>query len=127
MFTNARAKLELDLPENFASDCADAFYENLWAMIPAARTMFRNEKHMRSMFATTLSVILKDANDPNHLRRQLHNLGLRHRYFGIQPIHIKIGRQAFVDAVNEAAPELPKSDCQFFAKAYDEIADAMSI
>ncbi len=116
---------ELNLPESFPRDCASAFYQELFEMIPMAEQMFRSEAHMQSMFATALSVIAKDANDLEHLNQQLRSLGRRHRDLGILPIHLKIGRQAFLNAVDRSVPEISDKDRLFFENAFDAMAATM--
>lgn len=64
-----------DLPENFSENCARAFFEELFRLIPYAREMFKDEIAQHRMFATTMSVILKQASDPDLLDEQLRQLG----------------------------------------------------
>jgi hemoglobin-like flavoprotein len=126
IFTEQRTSLELPLPEAFADECAAAFYDELFRLIPAAKTMFRSEAHMQRMFGIAISVILREADDPRHLKDQLRRLGVRHRHFGILPIHLKIGRQTFLNAVDRSAPNLHEPGRKFFERAFDGIADAMT-
>ncbi|MEK9752875.1 MAG: globin [Rhodospirillaceae bacterium] len=116
---------KLALPATFPRDRAHAFYDELFRLIPMAEQMFRSEEHMQRMFTTALSVMLKDAGDLEMLRIQLRHLGARHRNFGILPLHIKVGRQAFLNAVDQAAPSISEHDRAFFESAFDQMADAM--
>jgi hypothetical protein len=44
---------------------------------------------------------------------------------GVLPIHMKIGRQAFLSAVESAAPGIEDPQRQFFETSYDNMAAAM--
>ena len=125
MLSAQRSTVEFDLPVTFTADCSDAFYDELFRLIPAARSMFRSATHMKRMFSIALSLMLKEANNPEHLKLQLRHLGERHRNLGILPLHIKIGRQAFLNAVGRAAPKISGSERKFFEHAYDEITKEM--
>jgi hemoglobin-like flavoprotein len=91
-----------------------------------AEQLFRSEEHMQRMFTTALSVMLRDSGNPEKIRSELRHLGERHRNFGILPIHLKIGRQAFLSAVEQAAPGLSDQERAFFETAFDELSAAMS-
>ena len=116
----------LALPETFPRDCAHAFYAELFRLIPMAEQMFRSEEHMQRMFTTALSVMLRDSGNPDKIKTELRHLGERHRNFGVLPIHLKIGRQAFLSAVEQAAPGLSDHERAFFESAFDELSAAMS-
>jgi hemoglobin-like flavoprotein len=118
---HAKIRVSRDL----SARLCNAFYDELFRLIPMAEQMFRSEEHMQQMFTTALSVMLKDSSDPEMLRIQLRYLGARHRNFGILPLHIKVGRQAFLNAVDQAAPSTSEHDRAFFESAFDQMADAM--
>jgi hemoglobin-like flavoprotein len=115
----------MNLPADFHEKCTSVFYEELFNLIPAARELFSGLTQKHSIFSIAMLAILGDAKDPDALRQQLRQLGKRHHAFGILPLHIKVGRQAFSTAVQKAAPDLTDGDLAFFETAYDELAAAM--
>lgn len=116
----------LEFDEDFSERCASAFYEELFALIPGARDMFVDPVQQRQMFAVMLRTITSQADDQPVLRDTLINLGKMHREIGVQSLHLKIARAAFLGAVESAEPELTDEERSFFANSYDLIMAAMN-
>jgi len=115
----------MNLPADFHEKCTTFFYDELFSLIPAARELFSGLAQKHRMFSIAMMAILNEAKDPDALRLHLRQLGKRHHAFGILPLHIKVGRQAFSTAVQKAAPEITEGELRFFETAYDELAAAM--
>lgn len=115
----------LQFDDGFETRCAEAFYENLLKLMPMARDMFRDPVRQRSMFAVMLKLIMKLADNRKELGQALEKLGLKHRELGIQSLHLKVGRKAFLNAVESAAPDISDDECAFFERTYDQMVVAM--
>ncbi len=116
----------IDLDEAFSNRCADYFYEELFQLVPGAEEMFGNRDQQRAMFATLLSTIATQAANPDLLGETLKATGLRHRELGVQSLHLKMGKLAFMKAVERADPDLSDQARKFFEDAYDGIMTAMA-
>lgn len=110
---------------NFNMRCTDAFYTELIELIPGSEIMFHDPAHQRVMFATLLSVITRQATDRKALDQTLKNLGRKHQEMGVNFVHLKIARAAFLRAVETAAPDLTEAERRFFENSYAAIVDAM--
>lgn len=110
---------------NFNMRCTDAFYAQLIELIPGSKAMFHDPERQRIMFATLLSVITRQAADRKALETTLKNLGRKHQEMGVNFVHLKIARSAFLKAVETAAPDLTEAERGFFENSYEALLDAM--
>lgn len=109
----------------FNGRCADYFYRELFELIPGSREMFSEPERQRVMFATLLSVITRQAANRSALDTTLRNLGRKHQEMGVNFVHLKIARDAFLKAVEMAAPDLTDAERGFFESSYEALLDSM--
>jgi len=109
----------------FGTRCANAFYKRLFNLIPGSEEMFGDRRHQHIMFAKILAVITAQASEPDALAETLEELGAKHREMGVLSLHLKVARQAFLGAVEEAEPDITEKELSFFSNAYDAVLAAM--
>jgi len=124
--TRRALRLKLDATPNFSDRCVEAFYARLFETVPGALPLFTRPESQHRMFALTIDLVVRDIQDPDKLAREMAALGRRHREKGIQPLHLKVGRDAFIGAVQTACPALGQAELQLFAEVYDQMVDAMT-
>lgn len=110
----------------FQQTCLEAFYSRLFAAVPGALPLFTHPERQHRMFALMLDLMVRDIADPAALAREMAALGRKHREKGIQPLHLKAGREAFISAVQTACPALTAKEVAIFADLFDQMTDAMA-
>lgn len=120
----ARRKIEAE--SDFGRRCAEAFYTDLFATLPGARELFTDPRRAQRMFGLMVDLLTATIGDEDALNAQLDTLGHRHRMLGIQPMHLRIGRRAFLEAVSRTCPSLTEEEIQLFGFMFDRMTDAMN-
>lgn len=110
----------------FKQTCLEAFYSRLFAAVPGALPLFTHPERQHRMFALVLDLMIRDITDSQALAREMAALGQKHREKGIQPLHLKAGREAFIAAVQTGCPALTSQEVAIFADLYDQMTDAMA-
>jgi DNA-binding winged helix-turn-helix (wHTH) protein/hemoglobin-like flavoprotein len=105
------------------------FYELLFARHPSTRALFtRSEPTVqRRMFGETLVALAEHADDEGWLDAHMTALGRRHAEYGVEDAMYAWVREAFLDAVREAAGRegLPALVERAWAHTYDAVAAKM--
>ncbi len=116
----------LSFSSDFAPACAEVFFKELFRLVPGSPELFSDPQQQKVMFATMLDLMMQNADNSETLKTTLQDLGRRHRELGVQSMHLKIGKAAFMRGIAAAAPDLTDQEEEFFSNAYDKILAAMS-
>ena len=112
---------ELELP------AAGHFYENLFAVAPELRAMFRDDLEGQGMrFVTALTTIADALDDPDALAAEIDGLARAHAGVGVRPEHFQAMGAALLVTLGETLG--PAFDARLQAAwraAYDHVAAEM--
>ena len=117
------AQLEL-VPEAAAA----IFYARLFAIDPAASTLFAaaDMRSQRQKLMLTLTEIVRDLDDLEHLQTRLEELGRRHIAYGVKPEHYSTVGDALIWMLAKMlAPDFNKETEAAWAAAYEVISKGM--
>jgi hemoglobin-like flavoprotein len=106
---------------------AQAFYERLFHLAPAARALFQEDIGMqREKFAQTLATVIAYLDDPQALAPELRRLGARHVSYGAEAAHYALVGEALLDTLAMAAPDgLDRRARTAWQRLYSWIASEM--
>ena len=121
----AAIRQKIEAQTDFNDRCITVFYDNLFETVPGAKALFKNQARQRSMFQTMLQVMIRDIADQEALDRHIEQLGKKHREKGVQSVHIKMGRSAFLNGIAAGCPSLSEDEIGFFSALYDKMALTM--
>lgn len=79
-----------------AARLVDVLYEELFSAEPQLRILFEgpmDEQHIK--LADAITYVIEHLDDPAGLVRELHELGRRHRDYGVKPHHFEAMERAF--------------------------------
>jgi hemoglobin-like flavoprotein len=99
----------------------DKFYEVLFERMPSLETLFGDKKKQECMFIVVLQTISDNANGDIMVSDYLKVLGEKHKAFGLRPVHMEMGRQAFEQAIVAGGINLNSADGQFYMESYDTL------
>lgn len=108
-------------------DASSVFYENLFAIAPDLRALFRDDLAGQGMrFMTTLTTIAAALDDPEARARQIGALAQAHARLGIAPAHFEPMGSALLVTLGETlgAAFTPPLQ-QAWRAAYESIAAEM--
>ena len=103
------------------------FYRRLFALAPASRALFPDEMSaQRKKLMQALGFIVDHLADPEPLRAQLRNLGIRHVAYGAQPEHYALVRLALMETLGEVFGDaFDEPTRAAWTYAYDQIESVM--
>jgi hemoglobin-like flavoprotein len=106
---------------------SEVFYENLFAIAPELRSMFRDDLAGQGMrFMTTLSTIAAVLDNPEARAAQIGALAKGHAQLGIEPAHFApMGSALLVTLGETLGPAFTPQLQQAWREAYDTIAAEM--
>lgn len=103
----------------------ETFYSYLFNQIPGAKTMFRHIESQQQMFRIALKTVMQNKDDDDMLWSFIAKLGLKHKDFGVQRVHMEIGRDAFLEAMKAGDPNLSKQDLKRLLLIFDKLKNSM--
>lgn len=119
-------RLKLDAIPDFSNRFVEAFYTRFFQAAPSALPLFTKPASQHRMFASAIDRLVQQITEPERLEAEVVALGRRHRGKGVQPLHLELGRDAFIAAIRVAAPAIDPTELQLFAEIYDRMVDAMT-
>lgn len=104
-----------------------AFYENLFAIAPDMRPLFRGDINDQGMrFMSTLATIAEMLDEPDALDRQLDGLARAHATLGVRERHFApMGAALMVTLGETLGPEFTDDLQAAWRSAYDHISREM--
>ena len=89
-------------PERFAP----RFYERLFTLAPAVRSLFPDDlRHQQQKLTQALVVLVRGLDQPQVLEPVLRQLGARHAGYGAQAGHYAVVGEALIETLDELAGE----------------------
>lgn len=106
---------------------AERFYENLFAMAPEMRSMFRDDLGGQGMrFITTLSAIVSILDEDREAGKAAEALARAHAGLGVRPEHYPpLGNALMVTLGETLGPDFTPERQRSWRAAYDEVAARM--
>jgi nitric oxide dioxygenase len=104
-----------------------AFYDNLFAIAPELRGLFRGDMDTQGMrFMSTLATIADMLEDPDALGSELDDLATAHARVGVRPEHFAPMGEALMATLGETlGPDFAADERAAWRAAYDHFAAEM--
>ena len=79
------------------------FYQRLFELDPSLRSLFHNDlKVQQAKFLDTLNFIIEELDSSRNIAEPVQQLGLRHRYYGVQDAHYQTVAVALIWALEQS-------------------------
>lgn len=104
-----------------------AFYENLFAMDPALRALFKGDLDAQgAMFVSALGLAVAGLEDATSGERPLRDLGVRHSAYGVTDAHFATFREALVQTLRgQVGAAFTEAHAAAWRVAFDRIGVVM--
>jgi hemoglobin-like flavoprotein len=108
-------------------EVAADFYRRLFDRLPDLRVLFADDlSDQRQKFFATLTEIASSLRDLSRVVEPAHDLGSRHRTYGVQPSHYAIVGEVLVDTLAQAlGDEFTDEHRAAWTRGYDLVAELM--
>ena len=123
----AEIETSLDRLAPVLLDVAAEFYERLFAHAPEIRELFTEDlAKQRAVFRSELGMIVLSIRDHETFLRQLHDLGARHRGYGVRAGHYRSAGPHLIAALAAASGDTwtPATE-EAWRLAYNLVAESM--
>ena len=111
---------------SFSQNCAVAFYDDLFDVMPSVRGMFGSLDGQINMFSMLVRVVTSTVDQQDEMEHRLRQLGRKHAEMGVTSLHMKVARSSLLKAVSESCPELDELELDYFGTVYLRIVTAMN-
>jgi len=110
----------------FSEDCALAFYEDLFDVVPGSKAMFSSIDAQIRMLSMVIELISSTTKEQELMELRLRQLGRKHAEMGVTSLHMKVARSSLLKAAVTACPELDELELDYFGSCYLKIISAMN-
>ena len=113
--------------ETRGDEVSAEFYRRLFERIPEARSLFATDlTEQRQKFFATLTEIANSLRDLSKVTEPAHELGSRHRTYGVQPGHYAQVGEALIETLAVSlGDEFTPAHREAWTRGYDLVAELM--
>jgi len=106
---------------------ADIFYNELFAIDPSLRSMFKGDMHeQKKKLLTTLAFVIRSLHTPEKILKPAQNLALKHVDYGVQPVHYTFVGNALLRTLKKGlGAEYTSEVCDAWVEAFRTLARIM--